>query len=49
MHRLSTLVAPKATGTRTVARCVSLLTPFLPGHTRYSIIQVLERLLRLAC
>ena len=34
MHRRSTRTAP---------RFVSLYTPFLPGHTRYEIVQVLER------
>src|SRR6266700_3481056 len=35
-------IALKATGTRTVARFVSLHTPFLPEHTRYSIVKVLD-------
>ncbi len=34
MHRLST---------RTASRFVSLYTPFLPGHTHYEIVKVLER------
>ena len=30
------------TCTRTVARFVSLYTPFLPGHTGYEVVQVLK-------
>lgn len=30
---------------RTASRFVSLYTPFLPGHTHYVIVKVLERLL----
>jgi len=40
-HEVYTLAALRATGTRTVLRFASLHTPFLPGCTRSSVVQVL--------